>query len=102
MQKRATRFIFPQFRSASPAGSSRQRLNSKPRNEGRARIGAAAFTLVLNPVVVIVTGVGVILILVVNVFVQRKTNLATALKFLPLFHVAMLVYTASIIASYFL
>lgn len=42
------------------------------------------------------------IILVANMAVQKSTTPESALKVLPLFHAAMLVYTASIIFSYFL
>jgi hypothetical protein len=45
-------------------------------------------------------GIGLVLLFIANFAVQKATTPETALKVLPLFHVAMLVYTASIIASH--
>ncbi len=65
-------------------------------------IGAVFFTSVLRPAAVIGVGVGLLLLFVANMEVQKKATPESALKVLPLFHAAMLVYTASIILSYFL
>ncbi len=64
-------------------------------------VGAALFTTVLRPAAVLGVGVGVIILLIADVFVQRRTTPPSALKVLPLFHAAMLIYTISIITSYF-
>jgi 4-hydroxybenzoate polyprenyltransferase len=63
-------------------------------------VGAVLFTSVLRPTAVIGVGVGLVLLLVANFTVQKATTPESALKVLPLFHVAMLVYTASIIVSH--
>jgi 4-hydroxybenzoate polyprenyltransferase len=65
-------------------------------------LGAVLFTSVLRPTAVFGVGVGLLLLIVANFAVQKSTTPESALKVLPLFHVAMLVYTASIIASYFI
>ncbi|HIH88308.1 TPA: UbiA family prenyltransferase [Candidatus Bathyarchaeota archaeon] len=65
-------------------------------------IGAVFFTSVLRPAAVIGVGVGLLLLLIANMAVQKKATPESALKVLPLFHAAMLVYTASIILSHFL
>jgi 4-hydroxybenzoate polyprenyltransferase len=65
-------------------------------------VAAVFFTSVLRPAAVVGVGVGLILLFAANIAVQRNTTPASALKVLPLFHVTMLVYTASIIFSYFL
>ena len=65
-------------------------------------IGAVLFTVVLRPAAVLGVAVGLLLLLVANMAVQKRTTPESALRVLPLFHVAMLVYTASIILSYFL
>lgn len=63
-------------------------------------LGAVLFTSILRPTALIGVGVGLVLLLVANFAVQKATTPESALKVLPLFHVAMLVYTASIIASH--
>jgi 4-hydroxybenzoate polyprenyltransferase len=65
-------------------------------------VGAIAFATVLKPVAIVGIALGLILLTVANVTVQRKPTPESALKVLPMFHLAMLVYTASIIISYFL
>lgn len=65
-------------------------------------IAAVFFTSVLRPAAIIGVGVGLLILFAANIAVQRDTTPASALKVLPLFHVAMLVYTTSIILSYFL
>lgn len=65
-------------------------------------VAAVFFTSVLRPAAVVGVGVGLLLIFAANIAVQRETTPASALKVLPLFHVAMLVYTVSIILSHFL
>jgi 4-hydroxybenzoate polyprenyltransferase len=65
-------------------------------------IGAVLFTSVLRPAAVLGVAVGLLLLLVANMAAQKRTTPESALRVLPLFHVAMLVYTSSIILSYFL
>ncbi len=65
-------------------------------------VGAIVFATVLKPVAIVGIALGLILLTVANVTVQRKPTPESALKVLPMFHLAMLVYTASIIISYFL
>ena len=65
-------------------------------------LGAVLFTSVLKPAAVVGVAVGLLLLLVANMAVQKSTTPESALKVFPLFHAAMLVYTASIILSYFL
>ena len=65
-------------------------------------IAALFFTSVLRPTAVIGVTVGLLLLLSANIAVQRDPTPSSALKVLPLFHLAMLVYTTSIILSYFL
>ena len=63
---------------------------------------AVFFTSVLRPVAFVGVSMGLLLLFAANIAVQRDPTPASALKVLPLFHLAMLVYTTSIILSYFL
>jgi hypothetical protein len=45
---------------------------------------------------------GGLLLIVANITIQRNITTDSALKVLPMFHVAMLIYTTSIILSYFI
>jgi 4-hydroxybenzoate polyprenyltransferase len=65
-------------------------------------IGAIAFASVLKPTAIIGMAIGGILLIVANITMQRNTTPDSALKVLPMFHVAMLIYTTSIILSYFI
>jgi 4-hydroxybenzoate polyprenyltransferase len=65
-------------------------------------VGALAFASVLKPTAIIGVAIGLVLLLVANIAVQKRTTPESALRVLPLFHAAMLVYTASIILGYFL
>jgi 4-hydroxybenzoate polyprenyltransferase len=65
-------------------------------------LGALLFISVLKPVALIGVAVGLLILLATNVAIQKRTTPESALKVLPLFHAAMLVYAASIILSYFL
>jgi 4-hydroxybenzoate polyprenyltransferase len=65
-------------------------------------VGALAFATVLKPTAIVGVFVGLLLLIVANLAVQRKPTPESALKVLPMFHVAMLIYTATIIISYFI
>ncbi len=65
-------------------------------------VGALAFATVLKPAAIVGVAVGLILLIAANVAVQRRPTPESALRVLPMFHVAMLIYTASIILSHFL
>ena len=65
-------------------------------------IGAIAFASILKPTAIIGMVLGGILLIAANITIQRNTTPDTALKVLPMFHVAMLIYTTSIILSYFI
>jgi 4-hydroxybenzoate polyprenyltransferase len=65
-------------------------------------IGAIAFASILKPTAIIGMALGGILLIAANITIQRNTTPDTALKVLPMFHVAMLIYTTSIILSYFI
>ncbi len=65
-------------------------------------VGALAFATVLKPAAIVGVAVGLILLIAADVAVQRRPTPESALRVLPMFHVAMLIYTASIILSHFL
>lgn len=65
-------------------------------------VGALAFATVLKPAAIVGVAVGLILLIAANVAVQRRPTPESALRVLPMFHVAMLIYTTSIILSHFL
>ncbi|MFA5868303.1 MAG: UbiA family prenyltransferase [Candidatus Bathyarchaeia archaeon] len=65
-------------------------------------VGALAFATVLKPVAIVGVAVGLLLLIVANIAVQKKPTPESALRVLPMFHVAMLIYTASIILSHLL
>jgi hypothetical protein len=44
---------------------------------------------------------GGLLLIAANIAIQGSTTPDSALKVLPMFHIAMLIYTTSIILSYF-
>jgi 4-hydroxybenzoate polyprenyltransferase len=65
-------------------------------------IGAIAFASILKLTATIGIALGGLLLIVANIAVQRDTTPDSALKVLPMFHVAMIIYTTSIILSYFI
>jgi len=65
-------------------------------------IGAIAFASVLKPTAIIGMAIGGLLLIVANITMQRNTTPDSALKILPMFHAAMLIYTTSMILSYFI
>jgi 4-hydroxybenzoate polyprenyltransferase len=65
-------------------------------------LGAAIFSTVLKVPAVIGLAIGLSLMIVANIVVHRSPTPESALRVLPMFHVAMLIYAASIIISYFL
>jgi 4-hydroxybenzoate polyprenyltransferase len=65
-------------------------------------LGAAFFTGVVGKVAKYGIMAGIALLLAANVIILRGKNSAAWLRALPLFHVAMLVYTVSMIADYFI
>ena len=65
-------------------------------------LGAAFFTGVVGIVATYGIMVGIALLLAANVIILRGKNSTAWLRALPLFHVAMLVYTVSMIADYFI
>ena len=65
-------------------------------------ISALLFATVLKPTALIGIALGLILLTFANIAVQRNPTPDSALKVLPMFHISMLIYTASIIISYFL
>lgn len=64
-------------------------------------VGALAFATVLKPAAIVGVAVGLILLIAANIAVQRRPTPESALRVLPMFHVAMLIYTASLILSHF-
>ena len=60
------------------------------------------FASILNPMAIFGMALGGILLIVANITIQRNTSTDSALKVLPMFHVVMLIYTTSIILSYFI
>jgi 4-hydroxybenzoate polyprenyltransferase len=65
-------------------------------------IGALVFATVLKPTALIGIALGLILLTFANTAIQKNPTPDSALKVLPMFHVAMLIYTSSIIISYFI
>jgi len=65
-------------------------------------VGAAFFIGVVGKVATYGIMAGVALLLVANVVVMRGKTSKAWLKALPLFHVAMLAYTVSMIADHFI
>jgi len=59
------------------------------------------FASILNPMAIFGMALGGILLIVANITIQN-TSTDSALKVLPMFHVVMLIYTTSIILSYFI
>lgn len=65
-------------------------------------LGAVIFSTVLTVPAIIGLAIGLSLLIVANITVHRSPTPESALKVLPMFHIAMLIYTATIIISYFL
>jgi 4-hydroxybenzoate polyprenyltransferase len=64
-------------------------------------IGALLFAMVLGTVARAGLFIGICLLVSANLSLRRSVTAENALKLLPLFHLAMIVYTASIILGYF-
>lgn len=64
-------------------------------------LGAILFATALTAVAVVGLAIGLLLLFVANIAVQKDTTPESALKVLPMFHVAMLIYTTSIIIGHF-
>jgi 4-hydroxybenzoate polyprenyltransferase len=64
-------------------------------------MSAFLFAGVLVTVAKIGTFVGIALLIMANVIIMRGQSPAAGLKALPLFHIAMTIYTASIVIGYF-
>ncbi len=65
-------------------------------------LGAALFARVHGLVAVVGLAVGLLLLSAANLLIHRSESPGDWLRALPLFHVAMLVYVASMIADYFI
>jgi len=65
-------------------------------------VGAALFIGVVEGIAKYGIAVGIVLLLMANVMIRRGKSPAAWLKALPLFHIAMLFYTISMIFGYFI
>jgi 4-hydroxybenzoate polyprenyltransferase len=65
-------------------------------------LGALIFVWVLNPTAAAGISIGILLLIVANLMLLKATNPENALRVLPMFHIAMIIYTASMILGYFI
>jgi 4-hydroxybenzoate polyprenyltransferase len=65
-------------------------------------VAAILFANILGPISFVGFGIGFFLLTVANYKILKEKSAESAMKSLPLFHVTMLIYAISIIATYFL